>query len=173
MDCLDYPACPCSFYNPAVQTPAFTAAQRHGLWARLATLAGLVAVFSAMLAPLSMLAADVRSGSLGGVCTQSLRALAPFGVGNGGFGDAQPLAAASNQATKEAGVPSSGGQAVQLAACDLCGAFGLVPARLALALPQSAPARSVPSRNLPSDLALSLIGLPFSHGPPQRFFKTT
>jgi hypothetical protein len=115
------------------------------LWARFAVILSFLAVFSALAAPASMLAQDVRSGKLGGICTLSSMAassaeLAGLGIGNG-----------------DAPVGSH---------CDLCGVLGLVlPALPRVSIPCFA-GQQLASASLPAQLAASVAGLPFSRGPP-------
>lgn len=114
------------------------------LWARFAAWLGFLAVFSALLAPVSMLAEDVRTGKLGGLCT-----------------------VASGASATAAGDLSGGDESSPAAAhCDLCGSTGpaLPPPYQAGAFPAPIPAMvavfddAVRSASSP--------GLPFSRGPP-------
>ena len=107
------------------------------LWARLAAWLGFVAVFAALIAPVSMLAEDVRTGQLGGLCSAT-------GAGQPDDGDAS----------------SANGH------CDLCGSAGLAllpleqsgncaPTVTAMVVVFDDAVRSASSP-----------GLPFSRGPP-------
>lgn len=111
-------------------------------WVRLAFWLGLVAVFSALLAPVSLLAQDVQSGKLGGLC--SVASTAATGALDASDGDS----------------PSMGGH------CELCGstALGLPPLqhRGVLAAPVTAMATVVAD----AVRSASSPGLPFSRGPP-------
>ncbi|WP_397409300.1 DUF2946 family protein [Polaromonas sp.] len=114
------------------------------LWARFAAWLGFLAVFSALLAPVSMLAEDMRTGKLGGLCT-----------------------VASGASATAAGDLSGGDESSPAAAhCELCGSTGpgLPPPYQAGAFPAPIPAMvavfddAVRSASSP--------GLPFSRGPP-------
>lgn len=106
------------------------------LWSRVAAFLSFLAVLSALVAPVSMLAEEVRTGKLGGVCLVNTAA-------NPG-GDAAP--AGSH--------------------CDMCGSFAVVlPALTAQTLP-SQPGQQVAGVGLPFDLAARISGLPPSRGPP-------
>lgn len=106
------------------------------LWARLAAWLGFVAVFAALLAPVSVLAEDVRTGQLGGLCSAS--------GGQAGSDDAS----------------SATGH------CDLCGSAGLalLPQQAAHACPAAATAMAVVIED--AVRSASSPGLPFSRGPP-------
>lgn len=87
-----------------------------------------------------MLAEEVRTGKLGGLCLVNTAANAA----SVGSGDAVP--ADSH--------------------CDMCGSFALVlPAFAAQTLP-SQPSQQVAGIDLPFDLAAAISGLPPSRGPP-------
>jgi hypothetical protein len=112
------------------------------LWARVAAWLGLLAVFSALVAPATVLAEEVRTGKLGGLCSAQLRGAAD---------------------------PASGGEAaLQVGShCDWCSSVGLAPPLLltsALLPIASGPCLGVPDS--PARLAASITGLPFSRGPP-------
>ena len=113
------------------------------LWARFAAWLGFLAVFSALLAPVSMLAEDVRTGKLGGLCT---------------------VAGASSTA---AGDLSGGDEASPAAAhCDLCGSTApiLPPTCQAGVFP--APVTAMAAVFQDAVRSASSPGLPFSRGPP-------
>ena len=105
---------------------------------------GLFAVLSALLAPASMLAEELRTGKLGGICT---------------------VATAST-----GGQPASGGdgdhQAGSGSHCDWCGSSGV------MAAPWPVPAHfpsldhSVSAVAIATVFSASALGLPFSRGPP-------
>jgi hypothetical protein len=129
-----------AFYNHHVTNTATA----RPLWARLAAWGGLLAVFSALLAPVSMLAEDVRTGQLGGVCGAG--SAAAFTGAQGGTGsDESPLAASMH--------------------CDLCCSF-------ALGLPPHHPSghtAAIPEMVAVFDATFQhtySLGLPFSRGPP-------
>lgn len=114
----------------------------HSLWGKVATWLGLLAVFSALLAPATVLAEEVRTGKLGGLCSAQSRA---------------------------ATGPASGGEAVLQAGshCDWCSSVGLAPPPLlAAAFLPVAPVLRIALRDVPADLAASVTGLPFGRGPP-------
>jgi len=106
------------------------------LWRRVAAFLSFLAVLSALVAPASMLAEEVRTGKLGGLCLV-------------------------NTATNTAGDFAPAGSH-----CDMCGSFALVlPAFTAQPLP-SQPSQQVSGIDLPFDLAARISGLPPSRGPP-------
>ncbi|MDP2817909.1 MAG: DUF2946 family protein [Polaromonas sp.] len=106
------------------------------LWARLAAWLGFVAVFAALLAPVSMLAEDVRTGQLGGLCSAT-------GAGQPGSEDAS----------------SANGH------CDLCGSTGLALLPLEqTGICHAAAAMAVVFQD--ALRSTSSPGLPFSRGPP-------
>ena len=114
----------------------------HAAWVRVAAWLGLLAVFSALVAPATLLAEEVRTGKLGGLCS-----------------------AQSRVATD----PASGGNTALQAGshCDWCSSVGLAPPPLlASPLLQAAPTHCVALSDFPADLAASVTGLPFSRGPP-------
>ena len=114
------------------------------LWARFAAWLGFLAVFSALLAPVSTLAEDVRTGKLGGLCT----------------------VASGASATAAGDLSDSDESSWAAAHCDLCGSTGpgLPSPYQAGAFPAPIPAMvavfddAVRSASSP--------GLPFSRGPP-------
>ena len=103
-------------------------------------------MLSALLVPVSMLAQDVQSGKLGGVCS-----LNNFVAGSSSFD----------------GVAAGGASAQPKGAhCDLCGAPGVVPASLVLLVIPTFPGSQVAAFTLPAALATSIAGLPPGRGPP-------
>lgn len=103
---------------------------------------GLLAVFSALVAPVALLAEEVRTGQLGGLCSAQSRSAAD---------------------------PASGGETTLQAGshCDWCSSVGLAPPPLgAPALQPSAPNPQVTLSGFPADLATCVTGLPFGRGPP-------
>ena len=111
-------------------------------WVRVAAWLGLLAVFLALVTPAALLAEEVRTGKLGGLCS-----------------------AQSRVATD----PASGGDTALQAGshCDWCSSVGLAPPPLlALALLSMAPVPGIALHDFPADLAASVTGLPFSRGPP-------
>ena len=107
------------------------------LWARFAAWLGCLAVFCALLAPVSMLAEDVRTGQLGGLCS----------------------VAGGNQPGNDDALPANGH-------CALCGStgLGLLPLYQTDAGLAAVSAMVVAFQNGVRSAALS--GLPFSRGPP-------
>lgn len=93
-----------------------------------------------------MLAQDVRSGKLGGICTLSNLAASSAELGDlGGLGN---------------------GDAPADSHCDLCGLLGLVLPALPVASLPCDPGTQVADASSPAHLAESVPGLPFSRGPP-------
>jgi hypothetical protein len=107
------------------------------LWARLAAWLGFVAVFAALLAPVSMLAEDVRTGQLGGLCSAS----------------------AGGQAGSDDASPATGH-------CDLCGSAGLAMPPLQQPRPCLATGTAMALVFGDAVRSASSPGLPFSRGPP-------
>lgn len=112
------------------------------MWARVAALLSFLAVLSALWAPVSMLAQDVRSGQLGGIC--SLNNAASGSSADAGTGDA----------------PQAGSH------CDLCGALGWALPPLAIGVIPSFAGQQVAALHFPANPATAVTGLPFSRGPP-------
>jgi hypothetical protein len=103
---------------------------------------GLLAVFSALVAPATLLAEEVRTGKLGGLCSAPSRVAAD---------------------------PASDGEAALQAAlhCDWCSSVGLAPPPLLAFAPMlMVPTGRMALRDVPADPAPSVTGLPFSRGPP-------
>ena len=111
------------------------------VWARVAAFFSFLAVLSALVAPATMLAEEVRTGQLGGVC-HFLNAL-PDGTSD--TGDA----------------PQAG------AHCDLCGALGWTLPPTAVAAIPSFAGQQVALVDFPANLDVTIPGLPFSRGPPE------
>ena len=106
------------------------------LWKRIAAFLSLVAVLSALIAPATLLAEEVRSGKLGGVCL----------VNNALDAPSDALAAGSH--------------------CDSCGSLAFaLPSFAAQPLP-SKPGHQVAGILLTFDLAARISGLPPNRGPP-------
>ena len=103
---------------------------------------GLLAVFSALVAPATMLAEEVRTGKLGGLCSAQSR----------GASD----------------TTSSGDAALQAGThCDWCSSVGLAPPPLlTAAILPAPPAPCLGLPDSPANRAASITGLPFSRGPP-------
>ena len=111
------------------------------LWRRVAAFLSFLAVLSALIAPASMLAEEVRTGKLGGVC---LANKANTVMNGGGSGSVTP----------------SGSH------CDSCGSLAFaLPSFAAQPLP-SQPSQQVAGVALPFDVGAAVSGLPPSRGPP-------
>lgn len=95
---------------------------------------------SALVAPVSMLAEEVRTGQLGGLCSAST---AP-GFSSDSSGDA----------------PQTGSH------CDLCGSMGLALLPLAAASIPCFPDQRLAAVHFPAEPGAAIPGLPFSRGPP-------
>ena len=110
-------------------------------WSRWVACLGMVAILSALWAPVSMLAEDARTGGLGGVCSASA----------GGDRHADPVHGVTPHAAMH---------------CDLC-CTALLPLPLlpVNAIP-SVPGQQVAVVDVPAHWATVVAGLPFSHGPP-------
>ena len=117
---------------------------RPSLWARFAAFLSFLALFSALVAPASMLAEEVRTGKLGGVCVVNT---------------------ASSSSTD--GVDAGSGNASKAGThCELCGSLGMALPPLEVASIPCAPGTQVADASAPAHLAESIPGLPFSRGPP-------
>ncbi len=126
-------------YNRAVSRRLY--ASPSAPWVRLAAFLGFLAVLAALAAPASMLAQEVRSGQLGGVCGVS----AMVG-GNAGPGSGEAPQAGSH--------------------CDMCGALGWALPSLAVAAIPCFAGHHVAAPGAPAILSSAVAGLPFSRGPP-------
>jgi len=98
----------------------------------------LLAVFSALVAPAAMLAEEVRNG---GLCSAQARV-------------------ASTAASGAEALPQAGSH------CDWCASVGLAPPPLLSAMLPTASLSPVVPTAFPADRAASVLGLPFSRGPP-------
>lgn len=110
--------------------------------ARVGVFLAFLAVLAALLAPVSLLAEEVRTGKLGGICSAG-----PVSTGKLDAGSGEALPAASH--------------------CDWCSSVALVLPPLPVCAIPSFPGFQVVSVAFPADLAASIIGLPFSRGPPR------
>lgn len=91
-----------------------------------------------------MLAEEVRTGKLGGVCSlNTLTASAP-----------------------DAGTPGDSGTPATSSHCDVCGSLAWALPLLAVVTIPSFPGSQVAAVFLPADVAASSVSLPFSRGPP-------
>lgn len=111
------------------------------VWQRLAAWLGFLAVLSALLAPVSMLAQDVRTGKLGGLCSVSA------------------VSASSTDAGGD-GLPQAGMR------CDLCGSVGLALPPLPASAPACLVGHEVAPVFAPSKAGAAILGLRYSRGPP-------
>ncbi|MCY1165675.1 hypothetical protein D9M73_55860 [compost metagenome] len=118
---------------------------RLSLWARVAAFLSFLAVLSALVAPASMLAEEVRTGKLGGICA----------VNSASWSGSADAGDAGNGNTPQAG-----------SHCELCGASGLVLPPLPVVAIPCFPGNQLASVSLPAHSAGSIPGLPFSRGPP-------
>lgn len=100
-------------------------------------------MLSALLAPVSMLAEEVRTGQLGSICGVNA-ASSHSGIGSGS--DDSP----------QAGSP-----------CDLCGMLGLALPPLTVSAIPCFPGNQLVAVYSLAGLATVVTGLPFSRGPPQ------
>ncbi|MBC7610498.1 MAG: hypothetical protein H7228_13165 [Polaromonas sp.] len=110
---------------------------RRLLWVRFAAFLTFVAVVSAWVAPWSMLAEDVRTGKLGGVCSLTAPVSGISSVGNAGNSDAP-----------------AGSQH-----CDVCASSGLALPQSALLVITSFAGYQVAAFTSPVALAASIPGL--------------
>ena len=104
-----------------------------------------LAVLSALWAPVSMLAQDVRTGQLGGLCSAS----AVWHDGDASSGtnpDSAPGQSASH--------------------CEMCGALGWALPPLVVSVLPSFAGQHVAAQDVPAALTPAVTGLPFSRGPP-------
>ncbi len=126
-------------YNPPV--PHRPTPLTLPVWERLAAWLAFLAVLSALWAPVSMLAQDVKTGKLGGICSV-------------------------NTASSDTGSDSADGDASTGIRCDLCGSLALVlPALPEAAVPCFA-GNEVVAAGFPAATSAAVPGLPFSRGPP-------
>ena len=130
-------------YNRGVTHPA-PARQRPSLWARIAAFLSFLAVVSALVAPVSMLAEEVRTGKLGGICSLNT----------------------GSQGNQDGADTGSGSVSKTGSHCELCGSLGLALPPLPLASIPCDPGSSVADASAPAHRAESVSGLPFSRGPP-------
>lgn len=117
------------------------------LWARLATWLGFLAVFSALLSPVTMLTEEMRTGKLGGLCSV-VSSISDAGSTGDMGSDPGDTSLASGH-------------------CDLCGVQGLClpPLQQAELLSPGAATMAAVFQN--AVRSASSPGLPFSRGPPQ------
>jgi len=111
------------------------------VWERLAAWLAFLAVLSALWAPVSMLAQDVQTGKLGGICS-------------------------ANTSSSAAGDVSDGDAGSTGLRCDLCGSPGLVLPPLPVAPAACFSGTPVAVAAVPAVIGAAVPGLPFSRGPP-------
>lgn len=111
------------------------------VWERLAAWLAFLAVLSALWAPVSMLAQDVQTGKLGGICS-------------------------INTSSNAGGDASDGDAGATGLRCDLCASPGLVLPPLPLAATPCFSGTAVAASALPAAAGAAVPGLPFSRGPP-------
>ena len=116
------------------------------LWVRLAAWLGFLAVFSALLAPVTMLTEEMRTGKLGGLCSVASSIASAGSVGDTGL--------------------DTGDTSLASGHCDLCGVQGLClpPLQQAGLLSPGAATMAAVFQN--AVRSASSPGLPFSRGPP-------
>jgi hypothetical protein len=120
------------------------------LWSRFAAFLSFVAVLSALLAPTSMLAEEVRTGKLGGICSAK--------------SSVNTSLASQNAGDVGGGVSQTGSH------CDLCGSLTLAPPPLpAAAMPALPTGDQLASLDRPIVLSGAIPGLPPGRGPPSYF----
>ncbi len=115
-------------------------------------------MLSALLAPVSMLAQDVRSGKLGGVCS--------LNISNASISMAGDAGDAGFSGADSGATVNPDGLVPEAAHCDLCASPCLALPVLALLVIPSYPGNDVATVYLPADVAAFIPGLPFSRGPP-------
>lgn len=99
---------------------------------------------SALVAPVSMLAEEVRTGKLGGICTVNMTSQGSSDGADAGEGSGSKVASH----------------------CELCGSPGLALPQLPVASLPCDPGTRVADASAPAHRAESIPGLPFSRGPP-------
>lgn len=112
------------------------------MWARLGVFLSFLAVLAALLAPLSLLAEEVRTGKLGGICSAGM-----VSTGSPDDGSGQPAPAASH--------------------CNWCSSLTLALPPLPVSSIPCFPGFEVADLALPADSPAAITGLPFSRGPPR------
>ena len=130
-------------YNRGVTHPA-SVCTRSSLWARVAAFLSFLAVMSALVAPVSMLAEEVRTGKLGGICSVNT----------------------TTQGSQDAADTGGGNASKAGSHCELCGSLGLALPPMPLVSIPCDPGNMVADASAPAHRAESDSGLPFSRGPP-------
>ena len=128
---------------------------RLSIWARFAAFLSLLAIFLALVAPASMLAQELRTGKLGGICSLNAASTQTF---------ANTFSSpANNPDSNNADDNDARGHG---ASCELCATLGLVLPMLMVASAGPFAGRELAAFFLPPPVAASNPGLPFSRGPP-------
>ena len=122
--------------------------QQLPFWERIAAFLSFLAVVSALITPATMLAEEVRTGKLGGLCSVSTSVSTPLtGQNSSGTGSGDALQTGSH--------------------CDLCGSLTLAPLPL---LSTIAPVLCTGEQRAfldhPIALSAAVPGLPPGRGPP-------
>ena len=138
-------------YNPRVPF-TFSSCIRLSSWARFAAFLSFLAIFLALVAPASMLAQELRTGKLGGICS-----FTSTSVSTQTFAD---TFANLNNNSDHNDARTHG------ASCELCGTLGLVLPILVVASSGPFASDELAAFFLLPPVAPSDPGLPFSRGPP-------
>ena len=101
-------------------------------------------MLSALLAPVSLLAEEVRTGKLGGICSLTTGSIS-----------------SANSDAGSGAAPHAGTH------CDLCGTPGWLPPALAVCAIPCFAGQQVAVADFPATVAVRPPGLPFSRGPPR------
>ena len=147
-------------YNPRVPF-TFSSLSRLSIWVRFAAFLSFLAIFLALVAPASMLAQELRTGKLGGICSftsASASASASNAVSAQNFAD--------TFASLDNNNPDHNDARTHGASCELCGTLGLVLPILVVASNGPFASDELVAFFLPPPVAPSDPGLPFSRGPP-------
>ena len=139
-------------YNPRVPF-TFSSLSRLSIWVRFAAFLSFLAIFLALVAPASMLAQELHTGKLGGICSFTSTSVAAQT-----FADA--FVSLDNKNFDHNDARTHG------ASCDLCGSLGLVLPTLVVASSGLFASGELVTFFLPPPVAASDPGLPFSRGPP-------
>ncbi len=125
-----------------------TSRSLKAFWSRFAAFLSFVAVLSSLLAPINMLAEEVRTGKLGGLCSAN-------------------ISVTTSLVSQNAGDVGSGGVSQMGSHCDLCGSLTLVPPPLpVVAMPALPTGDQRVSLYRSVVLAAAIPGLPPGRGPP-------
>ena len=137
----------------------FLSLSRLSIWVRFAAFLSFLAIFLALVAPASMLAQELRTGKLGGICSfTSASTSTSISLAAQTFADA--FASLDNNKPDHNDARTHG------ASCELCGTLGLVLPILVVASNGPFVSNELVAFFLPPPVAPSDPGLPFSRGPP-------